>query len=222
MNEPTAPDLSKLDDVYPASSPPLKIYPKLTTDKVTEIVRAELDADKKLYPQLYPGTMQTPIDPMQTLIDQKIQANNKFNNNVMIIKDIKLFYEQEVKKYKKLLSKWKSYTHVSEVVEIVVTSVTSAATGTAVSISGVGLPFTIPTVMATTLACGTISAGINNKLKNKVLSHSKKYVLAKQFAEKYQELYVKVTRDNHVDTQEYDECTKLYEKYKKSKKNFLE
>ena len=214
MTQPTAPDLSKLDDVYPASSPPLKIYPKLTTDKVTEIVRAELDANKRLYPNIY--------DPMQTLIDQKIQANNKFNNNVMIIKDMKLFYEQEVKKYKKLLSKWKSYTHVSEVVEIVVTSVTSAATGTAVSISGVGLPFTIPTVMATTLACGTISAGINNKLKNKVLSHSKKYVLAKQFAEKYQELYVKVTRDNHVDTQEYDECTKLYEKYKKSKKSFLE
>ena len=218
MNEPTAPDLSKLDDVYPASSPPLKIYPKLTTDKVTEIasnvVRAELDANKRLYPNIY--------DPMQTLIDQKIQDNNKFNNNVMIIKDMKLFYEQEVNKYKKLLTRWKSYTHVSEVVEIVVTSVTSAATGTAVSISGVGLPFTIPTVMATTLACGTISAGINNKLKNKVLSHSKKYVLAKQFAEKYQELYVKVTRDNHVDTQEYDECTKLYEKYKKSKKSFLE
>ena len=219
MNEPTAPDLSKLDDVYPASSPPLKIYPKLTTDKVTEIVRAELDADKKLYPQLYPGTM---TDPMQTLIDQKIQDNNKFNNNVMIIKDMKLFYEQEVKKYKKLLSKWKSYTHVSEVVEIVVTSVTSAATGTAVSISGVGLPFTIPTVMATTLACGTISAGINNKLKNKVFSYSKKYVLAKQFAEKYNELFLKVTRDNEINTEEYEDCTKLYEKYKKSKKSFLE
>ena len=179
----------------------------------------KLDADKKLYPQLYPGTM---TDPMQTLIDQKIQDNNKFNNNVMIIKDMKLFYEQEVKKYKKLLSKWKSYTHVSEVVEIVVTSVTSAATGTAVSISGVGLPFTIPTVMATTLACGTISAGINNKLKYKVLSYSKKYVLAKQFAEKYNELYLKVTRDNEVNTEEYEDCTKLYEKYKKSKKSFLE
>ena len=216
MNEPTAPDLSKLDDVYPASNPPLKIYPKLTTDKVTEIasnvVSSELNANQRLYQM---------TDPMQTLIDQKIQANNKFNNNVMIIKDMKLFYEQEVNKYKKLLSKWKSYSHVSEVVEIVFTSVTSTATGTAVSISGVGLPFTIPTVMATTLACGTISAGINNKLKNKVLSYSKKYVLAKQFAEKYNELYLKVTRDNEIDTQEYEQCTQMYEKYKKSKKSFL-
>ena len=139
----------------------------------------------------------------------------------MIIKDMKLFYEQEVNKYKKLLSKWKSYSHVSEVVEIVVTSVTSTATWTAVSISGVGLPFTIPTVMATTLACGTISAGINNKLKNKVLSYSKKYVLAKQFAEKYNELYLKVTRDNEIDTQEYEQCTQMYEKNKKSKKCFF-
>ena len=216
MTQPTAPDISKLDDVYPASNPPLKIYPKLTTDKVTEIasnvVRSELDANQRLYQM---------TDPMQTLIDQKIQANNKFNNNVMIIKDMKLFYEQEVNKYKKLLSKWKSYSHVSEVVEIVFTSVTSTATGTAVSISGVGLPFTIPTVMATTLACGTISAGINNKLKNKVLSYSKKYVLAKQFAEKYNELYLKVTRDNEIDTQEYEQCTQMYEKYKKSKKSFL-
>ena len=221
MNEPTAP---KLDDVYPASSPPLKIYPKLTTDKVTEIVNTELN--KKLYEAKGFGASHHPspqmTDPMQTLIDQKIQAKNKFNNNVMIIKDMKLFYEQEVKKYKKLLSKWKSYTHVSEVVEIVVTSVTSAATGTAVSISGVGLPFTIPTVMATTLACGTISAGINNKLKYKVLSYSKKYVLAKQFAEKYNELFLKVTRDNEINTEEYEDCTKLYEKYKKSKKSFLE
>ena len=49
MNEPTAPDISKLDDVYPFSNPPFKIHPKLTTDKVTEIVRSELEADKKLY-----------------------------------------------------------------------------------------------------------------------------------------------------------------------------
>ena len=166
MNEPTAPDLSKLDDVYPVSSPPLKIYPKLTTDKVTEIVRAELDANQRLYPNIY--------DPMQTLIDQKIQANNKFNNNVMIIKNMKLFYEQEVNKYKKLLSKWKSYSHVSEVVEIIVSSASSAAAGTAVSVTGIGLPFAVPTVMGTTLTCGIISAGVNNQFKKQVNSYTKK------------------------------------------------
>ena len=91
MNEPTAPDLSKLDDVYPASNPPLKIYPKLTTDKVTEIVRSELDANQRLYEAKGFGASHHPsLDPMQTLIDQKIQANNKFNNNVMIIHQVHL------------------------------------------------------------------------------------------------------------------------------------
>ena len=76
MNEPTAPDLTTLDDVYPAQYPPNhpKFKAKITTDKVTEIasnvVRSELDANKRLYPNIY--------DPMQTLIDQKIQANNNF------------------------------------------------------------------------------------------------------------------------------------------------
>ena len=183
MTQPTAPDLSKLDDVYPASNPPLKIYPKLTTDKVTEIVRSELDANQRLYEAKGFGASHYQMtDPMQTLIDQKIQANNKFNNNVMIIKDMKLFYEQEVNKYKKLLSKWKSYSHVSEVVEIIVSSASSAAAGTAVSVTGIGLPFAVPTVMATTLTCVIISAGVNNQFKKQVNSYTKKYILAKQFA----------------------------------------
>ena len=140
----------------------------------------------------------------------------------MIIKDMKLFYEQEVNKYKKLLSKWKSYSHVSEVVEIIVSSASSAAAGTAVSVTGIGLPFAVPTVMGTTLTCGIISAGVNNQFKKQVNSYTKKYILAKQFAEKYNELFHKVTRDNEIDTQEYEQCTQLYEKYKKSKKSFLE
>ena len=211
MTQPTAPDISKLDDVYPFSNHPLKIYPKLKTDKVTEIVTTELN--KKLYPSL---------DPMQSIIDQKIQANNKFNNNVMIIKDMKNFYENECSKYKKKLSKWEKYFHISKVVEIIVSSASSAAAGTAVSVTGIGLPFAVPTVMGTTLTCGIISAGVNNQFKKQVNSYTKKYILAKQFAEKYNELFHKVTRDNEIDTQEYEQCTQMYEKYKKSKKSFYE
>ena len=76
MNEPTAPDLTTLDDVYPAQYPPNhpKFKAKITTDKVTEIaskvVRSELDANKRLYPRLTSSHVLT--DSMQTLIGQKI------------------------------------------------------------------------------------------------------------------------------------------------------
>ena len=40
-------------------------------------------------------------------IKEKIQANNKFNSNINIIKDIRNYYETETDNYNKKLSRYK-------------------------------------------------------------------------------------------------------------------
>ena len=44
----------------------------------------------------------------EQLTSEKIQANNKFNNNINIIKDIGKYYETETNNYNKKLSRYKS------------------------------------------------------------------------------------------------------------------
>ena len=39
-------------------------------------------------------------------INEKIQANNKFNNNIIIIKDIRGYYETETNNYNKKLRRY--------------------------------------------------------------------------------------------------------------------
>ena len=41
----------------------------------------------------------------ERLINEKVQANNKFNNNFNIIKDIRNYYETETNNYNKKLSR---------------------------------------------------------------------------------------------------------------------
>ena len=43
----------------------------------------------------------------ERLTNEKIQANNKFNNNINIIKDIRNYYETETNNYNKKLSSYK-------------------------------------------------------------------------------------------------------------------
>ena len=45
----------------------------------------------------------------ERLINEKIQANNIFNNNINIIKDIRNYYEAETNNYNKKLSRYKNY-----------------------------------------------------------------------------------------------------------------
>ena len=63
-------------------------------------------------------------------IIEKIQANNKFNNNINIIKDIRNYYESETNNYNKKLSRYKHYINVAEITEIVLSSITTTATTT--------------------------------------------------------------------------------------------
>ena len=154
-------------------------------------------------------------------INEKIQANNKFNNNINIIKDIRNYYETETNNYNKKLSRYKNYINVAEITEILLSSIATTATTTSVALTGIGLPYSIPTAFATATVCGSLSKTINAKIRNKIIKYSQMYILAKQFSDKFNKLYTKSMNDNKIDNDEYNELVKVYEDYKKNKKNKL-
>ena len=154
-------------------------------------------------------------------INEKIQANNKFNNNNNIIKDIRNYYETETNNYDKKLSRYKNYINVAEITEILLSSIATTATTTSVAFTGIGLPYSIPTAFATATVCGSLSKTINTKIRNKIIKYSQMYNLAKQFSDKFNKLYTKSMNDNKIDNDEYNELVKVYEDYKKNKKNKL-
>ena len=154
-------------------------------------------------------------------INEKIQANNKFNNNVNIIKDIRNYYETETNNYNKNLNRYKNYFNVAEITEILLSSIATTATTTSVALTGIGLPYSIPTAFATATVCGSLSKTINTKIRNKIIKYSQMYVLAKQFSDKFHKLYTKSMNDNKIDNDEYNELVNVYEDYKKNKKNKL-
>ena len=47
------------------------------------------------------------------------------------------------------------------------------------------------------------------------------YILSKQFSDKFSKPYTKSLNDNKIDNDEYNELVKVYEEYKKNKKNKL-
>ena len=47
------------------------------------------------------------------------------------------------------------------------------------------------------------------------------YFLSKQFSDNFNKLYTKSMNDNKIDNDEYTELAKIYEEYKKNKKNKL-
>ena len=113
------------------------------------------------------------------LINEKIQANNKFNNNIIIIKDIRNYYETETNNYNKKLSRYKNYINVSEITKIVLPSIATTATTTSVVLTGTGLPYSIPTSFATATVGGSLTKTVNNKIRNKFIKYSPKYILSK-------------------------------------------
>ena len=113
----------------------------------------------------------------------KIQANNKFNNNINIIKDIRNYYETETNNYNKKLSRYKNYINVAEITEIVLSSIATTATTTSAALTGIRLDYSIPTAFATATVCGSLSKTINTKIRNKI-KYSQMYILSKQFSDK--------------------------------------
>ena len=170
-------------------------------------------SERLLYPDL--------SSVSEKLINEKIQANNKINNNINNIKDIRNYYETETNNYNKKLSRYKNYIYIAEITEIVLSSITTTATTTSVSLTGIGLPYSIPTAFATATLCGSLSKTINTEIRNKIIKYSQMYILSKQFSDKFNKLYTKSMNDNKIDNDEYNEFVKLYEEYKKNKKNKL-
>ena len=166
-------------------------------------------SERLLYPDL--------SSVSERLINEKIQANNKYNNNINIIKDIRNYYETGTNNYNKKLSRYKNYINVAEITEILLSSM---ATTTSVALTGIGLPYSIPKAFATATVCGSFSKTINIKIRNKIIKYSQMYILSKQFSDKFNKLYTKSMKDNKVDNDEYNELVKVYEEYK-NKKNQL-
>ena len=157
----------------------------------------------------------------ERLINEKIQANNKFNNDINIIKDIRNYYETETNNYNKKLSRYKNYINVAEITEILLSSIATTATSTSVALTGMRLTYSIPTAFATATVCGSLSKTINTKIRNRITKYSQMYILSKQFSDKFNKLYTKSMKDNKIDNDEYNELVKVYEEYKKNKKNKL-
>ena len=168
-------------------------------------------SERLLYPDL--------SSVSERLINLKIQANNKFNNNINIIKDIRNYYETETNNYNKKLSRYKNYINVPEITEILLSSVATTATKTSVALTGIGLPYSITTAFATATVCGSLSKTIHTKIRNKIIKYSQSYILSKQFSDKFNKLYTKSLNDNKIDNDEYNELVKVNEEYKKNRRS---
>ena len=142
-------------------------------------------------------------------INEKIQANNKFNNNFNIIKDIRNYYETETNNYNKKLSRYKNYTNVAEITAIVLSSIATTETLTSVALTGIELPYSMPTAFATATVCGSLSKTINPKIRNKIIKYSQMYILSEQFSDKFNGLYIKSKNDNKIDNDEYNELVQV-------------
>ena len=65
-------------------------------------------------------------------INEKIQANIRFNNNISIIKEIRKYNGTETNNYNKKLSNYKIRNNMTEVTEIVISSIATRETTTSV------------------------------------------------------------------------------------------
>ena len=127
-------------------------------------------SERLLYPNL--------SSVSERLINEKIQAKKKFNNNINIIKDIIIYYETETNNYNKNLSRYKNYINVAEITKIVLSSIATTATTKSVALTGIGLPYSIPTAFATATVCGSLSKTINTKIRNKIIKYSQINILS--------------------------------------------
>ena len=112
-------------------------------------------SERLLYPDL--------SSVSERLINEKIQANNEFNNIINIIKDIRNYYETETNNYTKKLSRYKKSINEAEIREILLSSIATTATTTSFALTGIGLPSSIPTATV----CGSLKRTINTKKGNK-------------------------------------------------------
>ena len=87
---------------------------KITKAMTESMSQPAAPSEKLLYPNLSAVNEQ--------YINEKIQANKKFNNNINIIKDIRNYYETETNNYDKKLNRYKNYINVAEIITIIINS----------------------------------------------------------------------------------------------------
>ena len=112
-------------------------------------------------------------------INDKILANKNFNKNIAIIKDIRNYYAPETNHYKKKLSTYKNYINVAGITELLLSSIVTTAKSTSFALTGIGLPYSLPTASATATVCGSLSKTFNTKIRNKNIRYSQMYILIK-------------------------------------------
>ena len=175
-------------------------------------------SERLLYPDLSSVSERLIREAPEKQINEKIQANNKFNNNINLIKDIIDYYEIETNNYNRKLSRYENCIKVAEITEIILASIATTAT-TSVALTGIGLPYSIPTAFATATVCGSLSKKINTKIRNKIFKYSQIYILSKQFSVKFNKLYTKSMKDNKINIDENNELDMVYEDYKKNRRS---
>ena len=97
-------------------------------------------------------------------IDDKILADDKVDNNLKIIKDIRKYYETETINYNKKLSRYKNYNNLAEITEILLSSIATTAPTSSVALTGIGLHILYPQLLLQQL-CGSVSKTINIKIR---------------------------------------------------------
>ena len=115
-----------------------------------------MEETKPSAPLLYPNNSTFSTE----YINDKIQANNKFNNYINVINYIRNYYETETSNY-------------------------NQKTSTSVALAGIALPYSIPTVFATATTYGSLSKTFNTKIRNKIIKYSQMYIISIQSSDKF-------------------------------------
>ena len=96
----------------------------------------------------------------------------------------------------KKLNRYKNYTNVAEITEILLSLTTTTATSKSVALTGIGLPYSIPTAFAAATVFGSLSKTLNTKMRKKIIIYSQMYILSKQFSDEFNKLYTKSMNEN--------------------------
>ena len=161
-----------------------------------------MEETKPSAPLLYPNITSF----SEQYISDKILANNKFNNNINIIKCVRNFYETETNNYNNKLSRYRNYINIAEKTDIPLATTT---TTTSVALTGIRSPYSILTAFARATVCGSLSNTINTKIGKKIIKYSQMYILSKQFSDNFNKLYTKSMNDNKIDNDEFNELAKI-------------
>ena len=137
-------------------------------------------------------------------LDLRLKEINSFNNSIQNIKDMKNFYNHEVKKYK---TKSKTYKIINALIQSVegVSVLAVSSTCVTLSITGVGL-VVVPVASGIGAGLCIISKTAGEYLKRKEQHNIKKYTLAGRTQHDFCKLHSKCLEDNKIDLKE---CNKL-------------